>query len=398
MTYQSGKNVVVAYKEQSVAGTAETGSGGLGLRVRPSQGAQLNAQSIRSGEVRRDGMTTLGRLGSLLANAQYETELSVGSLDTILEAILRGTWAASFDLDQTDVTSITTTGSTIVGASGSWITLGIRVGQMIKLTGHSTAANNGKWLRVLGVTASTITVPTGELTLDASADTSFTLTVAKYLISSNPPDDRIWTIEEHFQDVDASKVTRDARWAYFTMQINPDSNINVGLRAMGIDIDSPTGASAPGLTSPTFTTTSPLVLLDGSLRVNGVDRADVTGFTLGYDGGGAGQSVVTSRQSPDIFLKNAEGTGSISAIMNDLTEFDSFKAEDRIELFLMAAENEADPADFVSIYAGNAAYRGHQGPFGQDGGLIETMPFEFGVDERGSEYAETMLLISTSAA
>ena len=43
--------------------------------------------------------------------------------------------------------AITTTTSTIVAAAGSWITAGVRVGDIVTLTGHSTAANNSLRLR-----------------------------------------------------------------------------------------------------------------------------------------------------------------------------------------------------------------------------------------------------------
>jgi hypothetical protein len=140
------------------------------------------------------------------------------------------------------------------------------------------------------------------------------------------------------------------------------------------------------------------VFLDGLIRVNGVDVVDLTNFQLNFNANPQGLAVIGQRASPDVYMGNAVGDGTVSGAINDLTEFDSFKAEDNIELFLLAQENEDAPKDFVSIYAGNAAYRGHQAPFGADGAMIETLPFAFGVDERGTGYAPSMLVISTSAA
>ena len=155
-TYQTGKNIAVLYKVQAAKGTAETGAGGYGLRVRPSAGLKLGKGIIQNEAIRGDGQTRRGRHGTRNVSGGLVSDLCVGEMDNPFEAYLRGTWSASFTITQTDVTSITTTTTEIVGASGSWLTEGVRVGDMVKLTDHSTAANNSKWLRVLGVTASTI--------------------------------------------------------------------------------------------------------------------------------------------------------------------------------------------------------------------------------------------------
>lgn len=401
MPYQSGKNVVAAFKEQVALGTRATGAAGRGIRSRSAGGLNLTAAAIRSGEVRRDGMTTLGRLGSQFAAAEYESELSVRTLDEIFEAIQRSSYVAAFDLDETDLTSITTTANTIVAAGGDLVALGLRVGMVIRLTNHSTAANNGKWLRVVGLdnATRTITVPAGSLTLDAVADMAFTLTVARHVMAALVPEERYFTVEEHMQDINVSKIGEDMKLAGMTISVTPDNMIAVRFRFAGRDVASESGVG-PILTDPVFTETQPLVLLDGYLRVNGSDRVDVTGFEISIDLGGEGVAVTGSRLSPDVFLKNAEGGGSLSLVMNDLAEFESFKAEDTIELWIYAAENEVNPSDFVSIYIGRAAYRGDTSPFGNDNAVIESLPFEFGVDTRGEDlgYAKTMMLISTSAA
>lgn len=400
MPYQSGKNVVAAFKEQVALGTRATGAGAIGIRSRSSGGLNLTAAQIRSGEVRRDGLTTLGRLGSQSAAAEYESELSVGTLDAIFEAILRSSFTPSFTITEATATSITTTTNTIVRAGGSWITDGVRVGQVVKLANHSTAANNGKWFRVVGVTATTITVPANSLTADAAADITFILTVAKYLAAGAIPEERYFTVEEYMQDIDVSKVGEDMKLAGMTISVTPDNMIAVRFRFSGRDVVPEPSGTSPIFTDPVFTETPPLVLLDGYLRVNGSDRVDVTGFEISVDLGGEGVAVTGSRLSPDVFLKNAEGGGSLSLVMNDLAEFESFKAEDSIELWIYASENEVNPSDFVSIFLGNSAYRGDSSPFGNDNAVIETLPFEFGADVRGTAlgYAKTMILISTSAA
>jgi hypothetical protein len=75
---------------------------------------------------------------------------------------------------------------------------------LVKLTAHSTAGNNGKWVPVLAVSASKITTPTGSLAVDAVADTAFTITLPKRLYSGATPTERYWTAEDYGQDSDGS--------------------------------------------------------------------------------------------------------------------------------------------------------------------------------------------------
>jgi hypothetical protein len=394
--YQSGKNVIVSYKAQGALGSTASGAGGTGMRIRSSRGLALTSAGIKSGEIRRDGQTTLGRLGSQLCGAEYELELALATHDKILEAGMRGTWVASATsvIAATFTTIAVSGGNTLTAASGSFLTAGVKVGMMIKLTGTATSANNNKWIRVIGVTASTITVPAAAVT-NGAADGTGSLVLPKYLL--NGITERYWTVDEYLQDIDASRVGSDCKFASLGFGISPDNHILLRTRVIGRDLVPFSGASAPSLTSPTFTESQPLVLLDGSLRVAGTDRVDVTGFNLDWDCGGAGVPVCTSRISPDVFLKNGEGSGSISSVMDDLAEFTSYKAETGIDLFLLASENETDPKDFISIYAGNAAYRSHEAPIGADAAMIETLPLEFGIDTRGGQYALTSLLICSSA-
>ena len=62
MAGNSGRNVAVYYKAQSVLGTPESGAGASVLRINNSTaGFALQKAKIRSNESRNDGMSTRGR-------------------------------------------------------------------------------------------------------------------------------------------------------------------------------------------------------------------------------------------------------------------------------------------------------------------------------------------------
>ena len=85
MAFQSARQVEVIYKEQSVLGTPESGSGATGFRAHTG-GLNLTKDPINSNENRRDGQRTRGRGGSRTVAGQYVADLSVESFDQLIAA------------------------------------------------------------------------------------------------------------------------------------------------------------------------------------------------------------------------------------------------------------------------------------------------------------------------
>lgn len=396
MAIQAGQNVVVSYKKQSGLGVPASGSGGTVVRFNDgSPGMTPTRATIPNNETRRDGQRTRARLGTLKTSGSYVQNLSVGTQNDWFEAILRSTFTATFQVLPADITSITTTATTIHATSGSFLTKGVRAGMKVKLTNHSTASNNGKWIPVLSVTASDITVPTGYLTLDASPDTSFTIDVAKYLISGAAPVETYWTIDEYDQDLDLSTLFTDCKITKMEISAQPDANIVVTFTLMGLGCTTNASGASPVLTSPTATTTLPLVMADGIIRVGGVAYSVLTGFTLTYDLGGSAPSVLAPN-APDVFLDNAQVSGSFTGMKQDLAFLAAFLAETTIDIYVQCVEPESEPKDFIDFYVGNAVISGASAPVGTTGPRTQTVPWFAGKDESGSGRASTTLLISTS--
>ena len=392
---QAAANIQVSVKRQSAKGTPASGAGASGYNVIPSQGLQLTKQPIASELVRRDGMSTRGRHGSRSSGAVYSSELSVGTFSEWIESVFRGTYVAAASVTEATagLTSITTTTSTIVASAGSWLTAGVRRGDKVKLAGHATAANNGKWFRVVSVTASTITVAGTPLVLDAAADITFTLTIAKTVV--NGTTERYNTVEEYEQDDDQSVSGTDMKIAKMEFSALPNKHINVTFTFMGLNATINDTGAAPVLTSPTYATTLPLVMVDGTIRIGGVDYDVLTGFTFVLDLGGVVPPTL-STTSPDVYLGNAKISGSFTALKSNLVFLQAFDAETQVDFFFDCEENEADPTDFASFYIGNATFSGYSSAIASDGPRTLTIPWTSGIDEGGSDRVATMVKHSTS--
>src|SRR4051812_34630484 len=115
-TYQTGANVVVATKRESTFGTLAGAAGAKALRIAPSPGSSLKKTPVKPTETRNDAQTTQVRHGSRMVDGQYNGDLYYDQWNDWLESLLRGTWLASFTIDQATMTSITTTTSSIVAA------------------------------------------------------------------------------------------------------------------------------------------------------------------------------------------------------------------------------------------------------------------------------------------
>lgn len=402
MPYQSGSNIIVAGKVQSALGTPATGASGIGMRInRGSQGMRLSKSVIENNELRRDGQSTRGRHGSRMVSGSYVMNAAVGALDTWLEAVMRSTWtaAATRTYDGTaGLTSLAVTQTNEITQVGSTSLLGaVYVGDLIKLGSMSTAANNDIWVRVTNVTATVITLADSVLTVQA-ADSACTLTVARKLVQGSTPTERYFTIDEYYQDLDLSWRYTDCKFNRLEISAAPNEHVVCTFGLLGLDGDDQTAGASPVLTSPTFSTALPLVLADGKIRIEGVDYADLTGFNLTFDLGGAVPPVLAANP-PDVFLNNARISGSVTGLRTDADFFNYFDDETQLDIALHMIEvGDSNPKDFLALYMGNCVFDGNDAPLGGDGPLVETIPFRAGKDEAGNPYDSTMIKFCTSAA
>lgn len=408
MAYQSNWNGYVAYKPQSGRVQA-SGAGAKVLRVTGGQGGKLSRGSFASGEVRRDGMRTRGRLGSRATAGMYPGELIKGEGDDILEAVMRGTFSAA-DLAITEatasLTSITTTADTIVAGGGSWITAGLRVGDVIRLTGHATAGNNGKNLLIVGLTASTITVAGSPLTINNTPDTAFTITrPGRVLI--NPAAGslvkRYFTIEEHEYDIDGSEIFTDAVWSGMKISMAKDGMILLERSWIGTGaFETKDDGDAPFFTSPTEGTGLPMAVVDASLYLGGAVVADLVSFDLTIDNKPAVPNTV-AEIAPDVGLGQMGVAMNLTILRSDLAKLADFTAETQLSLSILAVENEAEPKDFFLIHVPNFVLGDiAKSAMAQDGGFrTQTLSIPealVGKDDAGGAFDPTMIKFQVATA
>ncbi|QDZ10519.1 phage tail tube protein [Devosia ginsengisoli] len=393
--YQSGRNVLVSRKREVSFGVLPGATDAKVCRIN-SGGLNLAKEPINSNELRSDGMSTRGRHGSRSVTGSYPVDLSVGTFDDMIEAVFRSTFSAALELDETDFTSITTTANTIVLASGSPIALGLRIGDIIRLTGHATAANNSRNLRITDLDATTITVAE-TLIADAVADTAASISRPKSLVQGVTP--YSYTFEEYEADIDGTEIFTGCRIGSMQLQLQPNGMTMLTFGIVGQDMDALEGAEAPYFTDPTKTTSIGLTAVEAKIMLGGVDVLDVSSIDLTLQLNASGTPVVGSVLTPEVFTNSAQITLSVTALKKDIARVQQYLDEDELSLHLVFEENESGAADFCAFYLPNITLASAtKSELGQDNGRTVTFTCLVGVDERGGAYPNTMIGFQTSAA
>lgn len=396
--YQTNSNILVALKREASIGVAAGAAGGTQMRITDSPGLELSRAQIQSAEKRADLLKTMGRLGGKSVSGSYNSELTVGgATDLLFESILRNNFAAilSTALGATDGT---TTASTIVRATGSWLTDGYRVGDVVTITGDSTSANNNLRLRVVGVSATTLTLAGTPLTANATAR-AFTVTRLKKLITSTSPVRHSYSVEQYDKDIDASELFLGCRLVGMSLNFQPNGMATVQYTFAGLNRDVLGTAASPYFTTPALTTGLGLVADDSAIRYNGAEVATFTGFSLDFQIANSNQPVIGSLVGPNVFDNDLTLGGQITALRSSLDELTRFDNETEFEVSILLQENEAAPKDCIGIFLPRVKIAQLQAPVGGgDGAKVETRSLMIGPKDAATGYDGTIAVISSSAA
>lgn len=407
MVYQSQSNGYIAYKAQSAKGSVATGGSGFVLRTAGGPGGKVTKQPYGSNEVRRDGMRSRGRHGSRRTSGSYTVEVSLDNMDPIYEAVFRGTYESALVITEATagLTSITTGANSIVASAGSWITAGLRVGDVVRLTDQATStANNGRNIRLTGVTALTLT--TAEtLVVNAVADTAFTVTrPGQKLINpaAGAAVKTYFTIEEYDADLDLTEIFSDVIFTSLKFSMSPDGILlcDIGWTGTGAFTTAATG-SAPTFTSPTESTGVPLACVDATVRYSSTDFVDLTSWDLMIDIGANAPAVVGSVVSPDVFTGLMSVSMNFGMLRSDYGKMTDFLAETVLNFQMLAVENESEPKDFFSLFVPNFTLGGvEKSPLSMEAGprtQTIAIPADLvGVDSTGGAFDACMVKLAVS--
>lgn len=355
MALALGVNKQTRFKRQTAKGTLAGATLGQIIRRESSTFELAKENYTTESEITSTQQLISSRHGVKTVNGSISGILSPLTYSDMLSAVLRRDFTAVTALTALSVT-IAGTGNpsyTITRAAGDFLTGGIKIGQVVRLSvGTLNAANINKNLLVTGVTATILTViPVNGVALVAEGPIASTTVTVVGKVTYTPTTGHTnvyYTVEEWHPDVPYSERSQDVKIAQASLTLSGSGNAQIALEAVGLDQQ---GAATVYFTSPAAETTSgALLAASGLLLVNGTVQATVTELSIEIMGNEQpADGVVGSNIRPDIFRGKVMVSGSFTAYFESATIPDLFRNETATSLVSVLTDGGAANADFISV-------------------------------------------------
>lgn len=331
----------------------------------------LSKELLESEELRSDRQSTDVRHGAFQIGGDVGIELSYGSYDDLLEALQGGTWSTEHDTGDTTLSAAV---GSFARTTGSFVTDGFAVGDIVDSSGFATAGNNGRFV-VSAVVALTLSVtPLQGQTMAIEAAAAARRVISREGVKTGTTR-RSFSFERNFGDI----LAADKPYHRFTgVEIN-SLELQIAANAMTTGTFGVVGkgmstaqAILAGATYAAATTTSPLDSFTGILTEGGSAIAVITEITLTVENGLEPRFVVGSKESLQPSIGRSMVSGQITAYFENSTLLDKFinETESSIEFTLPDAAGNV-----YRIFLPRVKYNGGQPDVSGEGPVTLSMPF-----------------------
>lgn len=243
--------------------------------------------------------------------------------------------------------------ATLTLGGGDPVGDGLRIGDIITMSGCSVAANNRQFqiVGMSGTNGRVLTVypaPT-----DMTSDTSFGLARSGQ-VSSVPSSGhvkRMFLFERNNSDLDRSRIYEECRITGYRMTIPAEGNATFEAMLMGRRRVTVSGGSAPFFGSPTAVTSTDVVnTLNGAVYLAGVRIGLVTSITLNFTLAADAPAVLGQAYPADILLGTASCTVEIGFLLDsDDTAATILENETEVTIVALLSSGDFATANAISI-------------------------------------------------
>lgn len=342
----------VKYKAEVSFGTVPAAAGAQLLR-RVTSGIEFSKDTYQSNEIRSDYQMADYRHGIRRVSGPISGELSPKTYADFFAAALKKDFAATAAITGASITVGGVAGAwTITRATGSFLTDGVKQGDVIRLTAGTFNANNlNKNLLVYTVTATILTclVLNGTALTTEGPIASATVTVVgkKSFTPTTGHTDKSFSIEEWYPDVPTSEVFSGCKVTKASIQLPATGIATVSFDFVGKDI---TTSTTEFFTSPTaITTTGALAAVNGVIRFASGTVVSLTGLNVDITCGQDGQPTVGSNTIAALIAQRVIASGQATGIFDTTTFRDAFVNETEVSLIAAFTTDNTAGADFIAI-------------------------------------------------
>lgn len=352
MPISKGTAKQVGYKKETTWGTLAGNTSGKLLR-RVTANFNLVKEAYESNEIRVDRQVADSRHGVRSAEGSLNGELSAASYADFMGSIVGKDFVA-VTLGAAAQTTVTVVGTvyTLVRATGSFLTDGVRVGMVIRAAGLTATADNSRNLLVASVTAlNIVVVPLNGVALAAQASaSSVTLTAPgkQTFVPATGHTDDSYTVEEFYSDIAQSEVYTGMKVNSMAVQLPATGLTTVDIGFAGKDLTQ--SGTSQYFTSPTAQgTTGIFAAVNGVVLVNGLAVALITTADFSIERATENATVVGSNSVADIFSGRIRVNGNMSVYFQDAVFRDYFNAETPVSIVLTVTADSTATANFIAF-------------------------------------------------
>ncbi len=348
-----GIRKVVYYKKESVFGELPGTSGAQTAR-RVTANFNLNKEVYQSEEIRTDYQIADVRHGVRSVEGSLNGELSPRTYKPFFAAALARDFTVGVGTVGISITIASVTGGyTITRTTGSFITDGFKIGDVVRLAGANLNTSNvGKNLQIVAETALVLTVivlnNSTLVTQGPIASSDISVVGSKTFAPRTGHTSDSFTFEEFYNDVPRSEVSTGVKVNTIGMQLPATGLTTVDFGFMGQNRKL-SGTTQYFVSPAAQGTDSIFAAVNGALIVNGAVQAVVTGLNININRNLSMEPVVGSNITPEIFDGRILVDGEFTAFFTGGTFSDMFDNETETSLIVALTTSNLPDADFMTI-------------------------------------------------
>lgn len=355
MAISRGTAKQVAYKKETTWGTPASGAGAKYLR-RVTSAFNLTKETYESGEIRTDRQIADFRHGVRSATGSLNGELSPKSYSDFMQSLV--------GRDFTVGTSVSSLAFAIAGpvsglytitrGSGSFLTDGFQVGNVVRITA-ATGANAdslNKNLLIASMTALvlTVSVVNGSSMTPAGSVTAATVAVTgkNTFVPITGHTEDSYTVEQWFTDIAQSEVFSGMRVGSMNVQLPATGLTTVDFSFMGKDLSNK--GTSQYFTTPTAQGTEGIfAAVNGVMLVNGLPIALVTSADFSIERAMENATAVGSNSVAEIFIGRIRANGNMSVYFQDAAFRNYFDNETPVSVVFVLSADSTPTSPFISF-------------------------------------------------
>jgi len=378
----SGVYKQVTYKSEGANyGVIPTAASAQSLR-RVTSSLELTKDTYQSNEIRPDFQVADFRHGMRKVGGSIGGELSAKTYADFIAAALKKDFVAGVAVASASITVGGTTGAwTITRAAGSWLTDGVKLGDVVRLTAGAFNANNlNKNVQVTNVTATVLTgITLNGTNMQAEGPiASATLTVfgKKTMVPQSGHTDKSFSIEHWHPDVGAtgaSEVFSGCKVSKVTFTLPATGMATIAVEFVGKDS---TPGTAQYFTSPTpVSVTGTMAAVNGVVQVGSASGGTITSASIEISCAQSNEPGIGSNVADQVATGRVIVTGQITAKFDSTALRDAFYNETETSAYLAFTADSSANSDFIGFAINRLKVNGASKDDGEKI-LIQTIPFQ----------------------